>query len=473
MSLDLVRTLTEQLTTEQSLTAALDRYYSGTQPLAFLHPQVQRSTAGRLTNVVVNWPRVIVGAVEERLDVEGFRIAGEEAPISELWRIWQANRLDRQSALGHLDALVHGRAYALVWAGRDERTPRITVETAREMTVAYDPESGDVASAVKVFDPDQSGQTRRATLYLPDSVQRWTRSAGGWALLEELPHDLGEVPVVPLVNLPRLGVPGGESELSDVIPITDAICKLATDLMVSAEYHAMPRRTVTGMQLAPAGTPEGERDREMFRHYWTEAEAGRVWAGPAGANFDQFPEASLDNFINAIRMFTEHLAAIGKLPPHALGINTANPASADAIRSAESSLVKKVERKQVAFGEAWEHVMRLAQRVRDGVADPSLDELETIWADAATPTVAQQADAAVKLLQAQAITKRQAREDLGYTPVQIERMQNEDDATALGPVAVQLAEAARLQREDGLSQQAAFAAVGLLQAASLIGQQPA
>lgn len=472
MSVDLVRSLTQQLTAERSVTSVLDRYYSGTQPLAFLHPQVAASTAGRLTNMVINWPRIIVGAVEERLDVEGFRIAGDEQPIPALWRVWQANRLDQASSMGHLDALVHGRSYVIVWAGSRPDTPRITVETSREVTVSYDAGTGSLSSALKAFDPDQTGQPRRATLYLPDRVERYSRGPNGWVVTEVIGHDLGEVPVVPLVNQPRLGLPGGESELSDVIPLTDAIAKLGTDLMVSAEFHAMPRRWITGMQIAPAGTPEHEREREMMRQYLTAAEAGRYNALPPGTATGQYPEASLDNFVGAIRMFTEHLAAIGKLPPHALGINTANPASADAIRSAESSLVKKVERKQRGFGESWEHVMRLAQRVIDNVADPTLDSLETIWADAATPTVAQQADAAVKLLQGDrpVITVRQAREDLGYTPVQIERMEQDDARAALGPVSVQLEQAQRLQSEQGLSQQAAFAAVGLLQAAQAIGQ---
>ena len=93
--------------------------------------------------------------------------------------------------------------------------------------------------------------------------------------------------------------------------------------------------------------------------------------------------------------------------------------------------------------------------------------METIWRSAETPTIAQQADAAVKLVQAGIVTPGQARQDLGYTPVQQERMRDEESAAALGPVRAQLDEAARLQREDGLSQPAAFAAVGLLQSAAM------
>ncbi len=90
---------------------------------------------------------------------------------------------------------------------------------------------------------------------------------------------------------------------------------------------------------------------------------------------------------------------------------------------------------------------------------------------AETPTVAQKADAAVKLVESGVITDVQAQEDLGYSPTQRARMAEAKAASALGPVRAQLDEAARLQREDGLNQPAAYAAVGLLQSAGLQAQQ--
>jgi len=84
--------------------------------------------------------------------------------------------------------------------------------------------------------------------------------------------------------------------------------------------------------------------------------------------------------------------------------------------------VAKARRRQKAFGGAWEDVMRLAVQVRDGQPARGLDSLETIWRDPETRTTAQAADAAVKLVAAGIIPPAQAQEDLGYTPVQIERM---------------------------------------------------
>jgi hypothetical protein len=74
----------------------------------------------RLKSLVVNWPRLVVNSLEERLDVDGFRLAQDQPADDELWRIWQANDLDEASQMAHVDALVHGRSFAIVWADPDD-----------------------------------------------------------------------------------------------------------------------------------------------------------------------------------------------------------------------------------------------------------------------------------------------------------------------------------------------------------------
>ena len=78
---------------------------------------------------------------------------------------------------------------------------------------------------------------------------------------------------------------------------------------------------------------------------------------------------------------------------------TDNPASADALRAAEASLTARAEARQATFGRAWEQVARLMIAVRDG-ADPQQVDVRVAWADAATRSVAQEADAVTKLFAA-------------------------------------------------------------------------
>lgn len=424
----------------------LDAYYGGTQPLAFLAPEVARAVGDRLKPLVVNWPRVVVGALEERLDVEGFRLGANPADEG-LWALWQANGLDELSQQAHEEALVHGRAYLLVWAARDG-SPRITVESARQVYVEHSPGSRERVAAVKRWHEDGRGH---AVVFEPEKVTRFRTSnpvpiddygpafpetsatfdlaAAGWEVAATMPNPLGVVPVVPLVNRGRLLAPDGESELADVLPLADAINKLATDLMVTAEHYASPRRWVTNIEL-----PTGE-DGEVIEDEAMSSVAGRTWMLEGEARVGQFPEADLTAFTSAVGMFTRQLAALASLPPHYTDAGgTANPASADAIRSAEASLVQKARRRQRAYGGAWEEALRLAVLVRDGRPTPGLDRLETVWRNPETPTVAAAADAAAKL-HGIGVPLGALLDGLGFTPeqqAQVRVLRRQDALDAAG-----------------------------------------
>jgi len=412
----------------------LDSYYEGTQPLSYMAPELQRELEESVRQVVINWPRLVVDAIEERLDVVGFRFPGMAQADEELWRIWQANDLDEQSQQGHLDALVMKRAYVVVGANEDdERTPIVTVESALDMYAEHDPRTRKIAAAVKRWSEGEGkDEVEHATLYLPNSTIWYVKQDGAWIEdpdYQRDDHDLGVVPVEVLANRPRLKQRNGVSELADVIPLSDAACKIATDMMISAEYHATPRRVAFGFGEEDFTDEHGRKISAWSRI------AGRIWATEKnkkddGADVVQFPEADLANFHSTINQLAQLVASLAGMPPHFMGQTTANPASADAIRSAESRLVKRAERKQGAWGGAWERVMRLVLLVRDGAESTDARALETIWRDASTPTVAQAADASVKKKQAGIVPLRQTREDLGYTQAQIERMEEEDEKEA-------------------------------------------
>jgi hypothetical protein len=71
--------------------------------------------------------------------------------------------------------------------------------------------------------------------------------------------------------------------------------------------------------------------------------------------------------------------------------------------------------------------MRLVLLVRDGFVPDSARWMETVWADAATPTFAQKSDAVVKLYQAdKLVPRRMARRTLNFTQAQILDMERED-----------------------------------------------
>jgi hypothetical protein len=408
----------------------LNDYYEGTQKLTYMHPELLAQFEGRMREVVINWPRMVVDAVEERLDVEGFRRKDDPDADDTLWYWWQANRLDELSQQGHIDALTMRRSFVCIGApdpGTD--FPRITVESPLEMWADIDPRTRQVRAALRRwydFEGAIPGEERRlfATLYLPNSTTWYQVEGDGWTVIDQDDHMLGVVPVVPLVNRPRLKIPLGVSELADVFPLSDAANKIATDMMVSAEFHAMPRRYALGFDKADFAAPDGSPLKT-----WQQV-AGEVWATSAsaqdGASVGQFPESQLTNFHNTINCLAQLVASMAGLPPYYFGQAADQPASAQAIVASLNRLIKRSERKARSFGGTWEQAMRIAELVMTGAWNPASRQLETIWRNPATPTKAEQADASMKLYQSGITPLRQTREDLGYTAVQIERMEKQD-----------------------------------------------
>lgn len=406
-----------------------DKYYEGEQPLKYMAKAMEKEVGDRIQQLVLNWHRFGADAYENRLDVEGFRYRGSDSSDQALWDVWQANDLDEQSQQAHSDSIVLSRSYVIVGSGDDDGDPPVvTVESPFQVFAERDPRTRKVSAAIKRWaEGDDEDKVQCATLYLPGSTRSY-RFEKFWRETYSDVHELGKVPVVPLVNRPRILRPDGLSEFHDIIPIADAANKMATDMMISGEYHAMPRRWVAGLKESDftdaAGNPISAWSRD----------AGRLWAteDPA-AKFGNFPEADLSVFHNSIKLLAQLASQQLALPPHYLSFASDNPTSADAIRSSEAQLVKRVERKHTYLGGSWEAVQRLVLRFQTGEWDKAANTLETMWRDPSTPTIAQKADAVVKLKAAEIIPVEQAREDLGYSAQQRERMNEMDERARSNP----------------------------------------
>jgi hypothetical protein len=422
----LVASLDRELVRTKPKLIRLDEYYEGEQPLRYMAPALQAEVGDRIAQLVVNWPRLGADSYENRLDIEGFRYAKQSSGDEVLWDMWQENDGDEQSQQGHLESLILGRSYVIVGAGEDrDDVPVMTVEHPLQVIARHDPKTRRVTSAVKRWKDEDNVQW--AQLYLPDATITY-RKKNGWIESERDDHQLGRVPVVPLVNRGRMLRQLGVSEFRDIIPVADAANKMATDMMISGEFHAMPRRWMVGLTM-----DDFQQENGSPASTWSMI-AGRIWGTdkkPDDVEMGQFVESDLAVFHSTIRVLAQLAAQLLALPPHYMSFTTDNPASADAIRSSETQLVKRAERKQTTLGGGWEEVQRLMLRFLTGTWDRDARSLETIWRDPSTPTVAQKADAIVKLTGGKPILPvEQAREDLGYTPEQRKRMAEMDEEEA-------------------------------------------
>ena len=388
----------------------LDAYYNGVHRLAQMGLAVPPSL--RSFETAVNWPRLTVDALEARLDVKTFYMPDGRRADAAI-EGWAYNNLDSESSLAHIDALVYGRSFVVVGANADDPAhPLVTVESPREITAEIDPRTRRITRALRVYGPSEvTGQPLHATLYEPDSTTWFARRDGEkWQQTGRDDHRLGRVPIVMLVNRRRAGDFRGVSEMADVLGLTDAAARTLTNLQVAGETHAIPARWVSGVAKGDFVDAQG-KPIPVWESYFTAMSA----TGNKDAKFGQFSASDLKNFHDTVNHYASLVASVTKMPATYLGLTTANPASADAIRSAEAPHVKLAERKQRAFGDAWAWVAALYERFRTGSWDNG-NAMRTVWHDAATPTVAARADAIVKLNGGLPILSREGSwDELGWT----------------------------------------------------------
>lgn len=376
--------------------------------------------------VNMGWPAVYLGAIEDRLDVEGFRVSGSSDNIELLWQWWQDNDLDEESSLGHMDALTFRQSYITVAApgpDDDEDFPIIRLESPLWMRAEADPRTRKVTRAVRLYKTtNDSAVPDQATLYLPDRTVYLRRDGGmasDWVLDgPEVVHNLGTVPVVPLTNKAKLADRYGRSEISPTLrSLTDAASRSLMNLQAASELLAVPLRVFFGVDKTQLVGDDGQATVNDVYY-------GRILAlqNEAGKAFE-FSAADLRNFVEEMSELAKQVASETGLPPQYLSFSSDNPASAEAILASEARLIKKCERKARMFGGSWERAMRLAMQVMGKEIPEEYRRLETVWRDPSTPTYAAKADAAFKLYSngQGPVPKEQIRIDLGYTDTQREQ----------------------------------------------------
>jgi hypothetical protein len=374
-----------------------DCYYNGEQIIRDLGIAIPPELKGLHT--VIGWPMIGVDALEQRLDIETWRYADDDNASQELMDIAEANQLIAESGLAHLDTFVYGRAYAAVGTNDlgVDYPPLISIESPLDMTVFYDARARQVTAALRVHKIDDNDA---AVLYLPNQTIHVVSSSYGWEVIERDVHDLGIVPVVRMSNRQRTADRVGKSEITPaVMSITDAACRTLLGMEVAREFYGAPARYILGASESAFQDAEGNA-----LSAW-ETYIGRILALERDEDGNlptvgTFPAHDPSTYTKIVDLYARIMATQLGLPPHYLGYATDNPASADAIRSTEAQLIKRAERKQTFLSAFWGQIYRLAIMIKTGELPDRAKQIQTVWRNPATPTIAAQTDAATKLVQA-------------------------------------------------------------------------
>lgn len=449
--LDLLDKLGAEIDRRQTMRTKLRRYASGDHPVPehVTHQDLEREYRELMAQAITNWPELIVKSVSQRLSVSGFRFADKDLG-AQAWTHWQRNRMDQRARQIDDAALIDGRAYAIVWndaAGQ----PTIYVEDSSTTVVSYNAD-GEKVAALRRW--KEAGRWY-ATLFLPGEIYKYegpedatTVPAGEKWKSRDVPGEpwplrskLAEIPVVEYAL--NTSISGGEfgsaaGEFERVLPIIDRINTTVFSGLLAQTYSAFPVRALIGDKIRyeqrtdangdlvtdddgnPVMDPVAPVQLAVNRLIQIENKDGKLV---------QLPEAQLDNYIKFAESHIRHLAAITQTPAHYLLGEMVN-LSADAIRAAEAGLISKVKAHQVDLGESHEAVVRLLLLVDDPDREIP-DDIETRWADAESRSLAERADAAVKLASINMPWQLIGEKVLGLSEQEIARAQAGAGADAL------------------------------------------
>jgi hypothetical protein len=425
VSASIVERLSSKLDTQAAKVRLHEQRYVGDSPIAFLSPESRAALGNRLSVLNLNYCKLAVDALAERIKVAGFIING--ASDAALWQLWRDQEMEVGSLQAITDALMTGRGFISVWANDDG--PLLNAEAPSQCLIERDPLSRAAVFAFKRWVEDGRGYS---VLYERDQITTYATKANvtdpavipstGWEAIRRTPNPLGAIPLVQLTNKGRTSDAYGVSEMDLIKDANDALVKVFVDQLTTSEAYSRPRRHVAGLQI------QEDAEGNPIDPF---ANNDRTWIAEApDTKFGQFSEADLAGYDVLTRSLLNQISSLSGLPAHYL-LSDQQPTSGEEVRAKEISLVARAESKLVMFGHPLAQVAKLAVAVRDG-KDTRTIRAEVSWSDPATRTLAQEADAIVKLSQGDrpVLPISEARARLGYSPEQIKALERSDGAEA-------------------------------------------
>lgn len=406
----------------------LRQHWAGEQPAAFLSQQAADSLDKRLQRLSVNFPRLAVQSLAERIRLAGIVATRADRPLGDtpasVWKLLTDAGIADKSGIVTTDMLLYGMSYATIWATETGRVT-LTADAPTMMVHARDPATDEVEYAVRAWTewyggPSGVAEGARAVLYEPDAITFYSQPGSGapipgtgWKVTKTLDNPLGVVPVVPFVRRVSGSDPStGQSIVSQILDLTDAVAKLLSDAMVTSEYEARPRRWATGLEIVEDDDGKPVDPFGVGRFLQSEAPETK---------FGQLDAAKLDGYVQMIGTITQLIGALTALPPNYLGVVPNQPPSADAVKATEIQLTTAAYTEQSRMEPGWRDVAWLADAVGAGrPADPAArGHYDVVWKSPEIRTQAQAADAAAKLQGIGVPLESLLADPLGYTPADV------------------------------------------------------
>ncbi|MGW5735725.1 MULTISPECIES: phage portal protein [Streptomyces] len=406
----------------------IDRYARGRQAAPFLprksNPEFQDLAKRSQNNLIP----LIVDAPVNAITVDGYVRGENKKDLPPEWEDWTLNRLNERQSHIHRAALEAGHAFVTVLP--DIKDPkRSVVRGYHALTFfthyvdpAYD-EFPLYAIHVENISPIiGTSEPIKGTFIDEKFVYELEFKNDVPKILRRRPHGMPVCPVVRFAT--QLDLQGRSTGLVEpILPVQDRINQISLNKLIAQHMTSFMIRTATGLAPVPALDENGNEQYDENGHMKVippviDPSTMLVSADPA-TKFGSIPGGSTKDMQEAEEQAIQHLCMVTQTPPTYLLGQMAN-LSADALAAAESAFKRKLSEIQSNFGEAWASVMRLCAFVRGDKTGYEDTDSVVMWADTSNRSLAQAADAGLKLTQMGVPTEIVLRKMPGFSETDIE-----------------------------------------------------
>ena len=393
--------LYKSLRDRQPVIKSYDEWFSGEHPAPQGNEKATLLLQRLLETVGLNILPRLSDAAFERMQVEGFKVNGKHN--DDVWAIWQGNNFDAASRMVLQEKGALSEAYVLVDPNENAAgVPTLTPEHPSQVItedVPGSPGENPYRMGLKVYvDDTEATPVRYAYVYGPDRLDVFaapTRVSSGWTLRpswerqESLSGDnpLGECPLVPFANRPRLLKAPRPEWWPALIP-QKRINKTLLDRMAMQDEGAFKAMWATGLSIPV--DPETQQPIEPFKRA---IDRLFINENPEG-RFGQLEAEDIKQMLLAVKDDVMAGAIVVPTPPDQFLGEVVN-VSEGGLEAARDSLTRRVNLHKAIDGESFETVGRLSLKAA-GKAVPNVNRMTTNWADLENATEGAKADAAVK-----------------------------------------------------------------------------
>lgn len=339
----------------------------------------------------------------KRIRPDGFTLATVTDLKAEIDDILTDNYFAMVERMAIESSLEHSVAFIFATPGDTSLgEPKVIVaaRTALEATAEVDARTNRVTAALEVVSANV-----KALLYLPGRTLLVERVGGVWKVTKEYTYNHKRVTCTPYVWGRSLKRPFGHSRISrPLMGFSENGVRTMLRMETNAEFFSAPQRALLGADGIHFKDEDGKPISPLS------ILIGSIWGIPDVKDPDtdemirpaleQLSQASMQPHSEMMRTIAQQVSSETSIPVSYLGVISDNPASADAIRAAESDLMAVIEGEFDSIGMSRTDLARNVAAVlhdewTDGM-EKDLRGLRARFLDPGTPTIAARADSGSK-----------------------------------------------------------------------------